>query len=293
MPVALVARLGLGGFLLEEDVGAGGWEHAGIGLVVAEEAAAGDSGLFGEGLPGIACAGHEAAAAVDGDDVVGHGRWLGLGGCGLGDAAAFVELVEVVGLYDLDEAVAVGREGGVSACLEASGPGFVVGGLEGEEARVAGLLEEEGVVFVAFSDAAVLAELVVRAVVVAEHVGAFPSSAHFDAEMVVGFGGEVAAPGSALEEGLGHGDAGRYVVAAHLVYGHVAVGVDVFLIDAVALLGAEGGGREDGCCHEEEEGWGACHDGGGGGCVWGMVWCMVELAGCLCVGVFLTCAWKL
>ena len=58
-----------------------------------------------------------------------------------------------------------------------------------------------------------------------------------DTEMVVRLAGKGAAPGSALEQALRQGDAGRDVVALHLLHGFILVLFYIIQVLAIAALG--------------------------------------------------------
>ena len=63
-------------------------------------------------------------------------------------------------------------------------------------------------------------------IIVIEDLGSSPVMALY-AKVVVGFGGQTAASGTAFQQSLCQGDAGRYLVFLLLFHGHILVFVDI------------------------------------------------------------------
>ena len=145
------------------------------------------------------------------------------------DRAGLVVLVEAVGFDDVDQPVGILGVGGVARTLQSVGPSLVVGLVQSEEALVVGPVGKKlAMVLVALQGRIIDAEQLAPAVVVMAHGPTSPAVA-LDAKVVVALRGKLARAGSALQQPLGQGDAGRDAVFVHLDDGDVLVSVDVVL----------------------------------------------------------------
>ena len=102
----------------------------------------------------------------------------------------------------------------------------------------------------AFAGRVVCPETFVLGIVVMVHGPSLPSVALY-AEVVVAFPCQLAQPCSALEESLCQGDACRYAVFEHLLYGKVLILVDVVLVVLVPPHLSEDGDRVGESCQKE------------------------------------------
>ena len=155
-----------------------------------------------------------------------------------------VVLIEFVFLDDGYQAVGIRGVGSITRLLQAACPAAVVGYLQVEEEGVAcPPPQEERVVGVRLGRRAVGTETFVAGIVVVTHAASPPSAAALDAEVVVAFACQRAASGSALQQSLCQGDAGRNLVLPHLLHRQRGVLPDVFVVQGVAALSLHARGQ--------------------------------------------------
>ena len=148
---------------------------------------------------------------------------------------ARVELTQVVHLDDADERLCISGAGGIACSLQSMCPSSVVGNFQAIQSLVTPSLEKERVILETLSCTLVFAEFLVGCIIVAQDIWSCPCASTFDSKVIVRFCCQCASSCRTLQQSLCQGDAGRYVVAFHLLNGPVFVFVDV---SPVCLVGS-------------------------------------------------------
>ena len=114
-----------------------------------------------------------------------------------------VESLQIILFYQIDEALCISGACGIARLFESACPPFIVCKAEVEEKSIAASCAQKfGMIFIAFGCLAIYTKFIVGAVVGHDHVRSSPCAAHFDAKVVVAFGGQTAHASGTLKQAL-------------------------------------------------------------------------------------------
>lgn len=245
-------------FLQIDHVALFEWEVHG-GIVVFGQLGGSHVELFGQRVESVALLGYDVEQPVAEVSFVLESALLLFGGlvvlfvgCGIrlvepGGVLLTIQSIKLIYFHHLDQQIGIAPIGGIATALESRSPTSVVFPVEFEQGAIAWLEQEFGMIFVRFASGRVAAEAFVRGIVGTIGALARPGFVAFDAEVIVVYAGQRAGPGAGLHQSLRDGDAGRYIVTAHLPDGLIGILLHVSLVCAVSALS-----QPDGCPEEKE-----------------------------------------